>query len=164
MWINMKDVLYVEWVPAGTLIKALVGFFSLLSLCILLITIAVGVAIQHPFLIVVLASPLAFVLLVFWNYRGIRIKVTAQNLLIYYGFFNRKRILIGDIVSCEPTKASFGRYGGIGVRYGTDGSWAYTTSLGDAVKIILRKGKPFVFSSNKPEKICNTINQMKNVS
>jgi len=160
----MKDVLYVEWVPAGTLIKALVGFFSLLSLCILLITVAVGVAIQYPFLIVVLASPLAFVLLVFWNYRGIRIKVTAQNLLIYYGFFNRKRILIWDIVSCEPTKASFGRYGGIGVRYGTDGSWAYTTSLGDAVKIILRKGKQFVFSSNKPEKICNTINQMKNVS
>jgi hypothetical protein len=160
----MKDVLYVEWVPAGTLIKALVGFFSLLSLCILLITIAVGFSIQHLFLIVVLASPLAFVLLVFWNYRGIRIKVTAKNLLIHYGFFNHKRIPIGDIVSCEPTKASFRRYGGVGVRYGTDRSWAYTTSLGDAVKIILRKGKPFVFSSNNPEKICNTINQMKSVS
>ena len=159
----MKDVSYAEWVPAGTLIKALVRFFSLLSLCILLITIAVGVAIQYPFLIVVLTAPLAFVLLVFWNYRGIRIKVTAENLLIYYGFFNRKRIQIVDIVSCEPTKASFRRYGGIGVRYGTDRSWAYTTSLGDAVKIILRKGKPFVFSSNNPEKICNIINQMKNV-
>jgi len=138
-----------------------VGFFSLLSLCILLITIAVGFAIQHPFFIVVLASPLAVVLLVFWNYRGIRIKVTAKNLLIYYGFFNRKRILIRDIVSCEPTKASFGRYCGIGVRYGADGSWACTTSLGDAVKIILRKGKPFVFSSNNPEKICNIINQIR---
>jgi len=159
----MKNVLYVEWVPAGTLIRALVGFFSLLSLWILLITIAVGVAIQHPFLIVVLESPLAFVLLVFWNYRGIRIKVTTESLLIYYGFFNRKRILIGDIVSCEPTKAPFRRYYGIGVRYGTDSSWAYTTSLGDAVKIILRKGKPFVFSSNNPEKICKTISQMKNV-
>jgi len=164
MWVNMKDVLYVEWVPAGTLMKALVGFFSLLILCILLITIAVGFAIQYPFLIVAFASPLAFVLFLFWNYRGIRIKVTTENLLIYYGFFNRKRIPIVDIVSCEPTKASFGRYGGVGVRYGTDGSWAYTTSLGDAVKIILRKGKPFVFSSNNPEKICNIINQMKNVS
>jgi hypothetical protein len=164
MWVNMKDVSYAEWVPAGTLMKALVGFFSLLSLCILLITVAVGVAIQYPFLIVAFASPLAFVLLLFWNYRGIRIKVTAKSLLIHYGFFNRKRIPIGDIVSCEPTKASFGRYGGVGVRYGTDRSWAYTTSLGDAVKIILRKGKPFVFSSNNPEKICSIINQMKNVS
>jgi len=158
----MKDVLYVEWVPAGTLIKALVGFLSLLSLCILLITIAVGVAVQHPFLIVVLASPLAFVLLLFWNYRGIQIKVTTNKLSIYYGFFNRKHILIGDIASCEPTKASFGRYGGIGIRYGTDSSWAYTTSFGNAVKIVLRKGRPFVFSSNNPEKICNIINQMKN--
>jgi hypothetical protein len=156
----MKDIVYVEWVPAGTLIKALVGFFSLLSLCILLITIAVGFALQHPFFIVVLASPLAVVLLVFWNYRGIRIKVTAKKLLIYYGFFNRKHIPIVNIVSCEPTKASFGKYSGIGVRYGTDRSWAYTTSLGDAVKIILRKGKPFVFSSNNPEKICSIINQM----
>jgi len=156
----MKDVSYAELVPAGTLIKALVGFFSLLSLCILLITIAVGVAIQYPFLIVVLASPLAFVLFVFWNYRGIRIKVSNKNLLIHYGFFNHKRIPIVDIVSCEPTKAPFRRYYGIGVRYGTDGSYAYTTSFGDAVKIILRKGKPFVFSSNNPEKICNTINQI----
>jgi hypothetical protein len=157
----MKNIVYVEWVPAGTLIKALVGFFSLLNLCILLITIAVGFAIRHPFLIVALASPLALVLFLFWNYRGIRIKVTAEKLLIYYGFFNRKHIPIVDIVSCEQTKASFGRYGGIGVRYGTDGSWAYTTSLGDAVKIILRKGKPFVFSSNNPEKICSIINQMR---
>ena len=159
----MKDVVYVEWVPVGTLMKALVGSFSLLSLCILLITIAVGVAIQHPFLIAVLASPLVFVLFVFWNYRGIRIKVNPKELLTYYGFFNRKRILIVDVVSCESTKASFRRYGGVGVRYGTDGSWAYTTSLGNAVKIILRRGKPFVFSSNNPEKICSIINQMKSV-
>jgi tetrahydromethanopterin S-methyltransferase subunit E len=163
MVVSVRQNIYREWVSASTLIKALVGFFSLLIMCILLITIAVDFAIQHPFFIVVLASPLAFVLLVFWNYRGIRIKVTTESLRIHYGFFNHKRIPLGDIVSCEPTKASFGRYGGIGVRYGTDGSWAYTTSLGDAVKIILRKGKPFVFSSNKPKKICNIINQMKNV-
>ena len=160
----MKDVVYVEWVPVGTLIKALVGFFSLLSLCILLIIIAVGFAIQHPFLIVFLASPLAFVLFVFWNYRGIRIKVNPKELLVYYGFFNRKRILIADIVSCEPAKASFRRYGGIGIRYGTDGSWAYTTSLGDAVKVILRRGKPLVFSSNNPEEICSVIDKMKSMS
>ena len=160
----MKNLVYVEWVPAGTLIKALVGSFSLLILCTLLITVAFDVAFQHPFLIVFLASPLAFVLFVFWNYRGIRIKVNSKELLVYYGFFNRKRILIADIVSCEPTKASFRRYGGIGIRYGTDGSWAYTTSLGDAVKVILRRGKPLVFSSNNPEEICSVIDKMKSMS
>jgi hypothetical protein len=157
----MKNIVYVEWVPTGTLIKALVGFFSLLSLCILLITIAVGFAIQHPFFIVVLASPLAVVLLVFWNYRGVKIQLSNKDLLVSYGIFNQKSIRLEDIVSCEPIKASFGRYGGVGVRYGTDGSWAYTTSLGDAVKIILRKRKPFAFSSNNSEKICNIINQMR---
>jgi len=160
----MKNGVYVEWVPAGTLMKALLGFFSLLSLCILSVTIVVGVAIQHPFLIVVLASPLAFVLFAFWNYRGIRVKVATETLLVYYGLFNRRRILMEDIVSCEPTKASFGRYGGIGIRYGTDKSWAYTTSFGNAVQIVPRKGKPFVFSSNNPEKICSIINQTKKVS
>jgi len=159
----MKDVVYVEWVPAGTLMKVLVAFFSLLILCVLLVTIAVGVAFENPFLIVVLVSPLSFVLFSFWNYRGLQIQVINKELLVNYGFFNRKRILIGDIVSCEPTKASFRRYGGIGIRYGTDGSWAYTTSLGNAVKIIPRRGKPFVFSSNNPEKICSIINQMKSV-
>jgi len=159
----MKNVVYVEWVPAGALMKALVAFFSLIILCVLLITIAVGVAFENPFFIVLLVSPLAFVLFSFWNYRGLQIQVTNKELLTNYGFFNRKRILIGDIVSCEPTKASFRRYGGIGIRYGTDASWAYTTSLGNAVKIIPRRGKPFVFSSNNPEKICSIINQMKSV-
>jgi len=160
----MNDVVYVEWVPAGTLIKVLVGSLSLLILCVLLITFTAGVAFQYPLLIVVLASPLAFVLFAFWNYRGIRIQVTDKELLANYGLFNRKRILLGDIVSCEPTKASFGRYGGVGVRYGTDRSWAYTASFSSAVKIILRKGKPFVFSSNSPEEICSIINQTKSVS
>jgi len=159
----LKSVVYEEWVAAGTLVKALVGFFSLLIICILLITIVVGVAIQHPFLIVVLASPLAFVLLVFWNYKGIRIQVSNKKLLINYGIFNRKSIPLEDIISCETIKASFGRYGGIGVRYGIDGSWAYTTSFGNAVKIVLQRGRPFVFSSNNPEKICNIISQTKNV-
>jgi len=159
----LKSVVYEEWVAAGTLVKALVGFFSLLIICILLITIVVGVAIQHPFLIVVLASPLAFVLLVFWNYKGIRIQVSNKKLLINYGIFNRKSIPLEDIISCETIKASFGRYGGIGVRYGIDGSWAYTTSFGNAVKIVLQRGRPFVFSSNNPEKICNIISQTKNM-
>jgi len=67
-----------------------------------------------------------------------------------------------DIASCETIKASFGRYGGVGVRYGFDGSLAYTTSFGNAVKIVPRKGRTFVFSSNKPEKICQIIKKEKN--
>ncbi len=158
----MAEVMYSEWVPAGRFVKALVGFISFLLLCVLLIVIAVGVAIQNPFLIAVLASVLAFVLLLFWNYRGIQIQVTNEGLLISYGFFNHKHIPISNIVSCKHTKTPLWKYGGIGVRYCfTDRTWAYTTSFGDAVKIIRPKGKSFVFSSNNPEKLCSIINQIK---
>lgn len=160
--VDMAEVMYSEWVPAGRFVKALVGFISFLLLCVLLIVIAVGVAIQNPFLIVVLVSPLAFVLILFWNYRGIQIQVTNNELSINYGFFNHKHIPLSNIISCKHTKTPLSRYGGAGVRYCfTDRSWAYTTSFGDAVKIIRRKGKPFVFSSNNPEKLCNIINQIK---
>jgi len=100
----MAEVTYSEWVPAGTLVKTLVGFVSFLLLCVLLIVIAVGVAIQIPFLIVVLVSPLAFVWFVSWNYRGIQIQVTNKELLISYGFLNRKHIPISNIASCKHTK------------------------------------------------------------
>jgi len=158
----MHSTVYSEWVPAGTLVKILVGFVFSLVLCVLLIVIAVGVAIQNPFLIVVLVSPLAFVWFVFWNYRGIQIQVTNNELSINYGFFNHKHIPISNIVSCKHTKTPLSKYGGAGVRYCfTDRSWAYTTSLGDAVKITQRKGKSFVFSSNNPEKLCSIINRIK---
>lgn len=161
--VNMENLVYEEWVAVGTLMKALIGLFSLLITCILLTTIVVGVAIQHPFLIIVLSSVVAFVLFLFWNYKGIEIQVSNKKLLVNYGIFNRKSILLEDIVSCETIKASFKRYGGIGVRYGIDGSWAYTTSFGNAVKIIPRKGRPFAFSSNNPQQICDIISQTKNV-
>jgi hypothetical protein len=115
-----------------------------------------------PFLIVLLASVLPLVLILFWNYRGIQIQVTNNELLISYGFFNHKHIPISNIASCKHTKTPLSKYGGAGVRYrSTDRSWAYTTSFGNAVKIIQRKGKSFVFSSNNPEKLCNIINQIK---
>jgi hypothetical protein len=157
----MRAIIYSEWLPTGMFVKALVGFVSLLVLCVLLITIGVGVAIQNPFLIVVFASVLAFVLPLFWNYRGIRIQVTNKKLLINYGFFNHKHIPISNIISCKHTKAPLGKYGGVGVRCCfTVHSWAYVTSFGDAVKVTRRKGRPPVFSSNNPEKLCSIVNQI----
>ena len=65
--------MYVQWVPAGKLMKALVGFV----LCLCLITIAIGI--QYPFFIVIGASVNAFLLFLFWNYRGIEVKVIKEK-------------------------------------------------------------------------------------
>jgi hypothetical protein len=160
----MRQVIYREWVPAGLFVKTMVTFVIIVVLCVLSITIITGVAFQYPFWIIVSASVTLFLLLLFWNYRGIEIQLNNKDLLVSYGVFNQKSIRLEDIVSCEPIKASFGRYGGVGVRYGIDGSWAYTTSFGNAVKITPRRGRPFAFSSNNPQKICNIINQTKSVA
>jgi hypothetical protein len=57
--------------------------------------------------------------------------------------------------------ANFGKYWGVGIRYGTDRSLAYTASFGNAVKIASKKGRPFVFSSHNPQEICNIISQQR---
>ena len=100
---------------------------------------------------------LAFVLFLFWNYRGLEIKINSNELSVKYGIFNKKSLVFSQITSCRVTKAPFGRYGGIGFRYGFDGYTAYTTSFGNAVEIVPKEGRTFVFSSNNPEKVCKTI-------
>jgi membrane protein YdbS with pleckstrin-like domain len=152
---------YSEWVSVGKFVKALVGLISALGLAVLVIAIWFGISIRSPPFIVVIALPLIFILTLFLNYRGVHIRITSKELIVSYGIFNRKRIPISDIASCERTKANFGKYFGVGIRYGTDGSWAYSTSFSNAVKINRSKGRPFVFSSNNPDDICSTISRIK---
>jgi hypothetical protein len=156
--------LYSEWVPAGKLVKTILGLVSLLFLLVLAISTWVGFSVRNPSFVVIIAVPLALVLIIYGNYRGVQIRITSSELIIRYGFLNRKRIPMLDIVSYEPTTASFGKYWGVGIRYGTNHSLAYTTSLGNAVKIALKKGRPFVFSSHNPKEICSIINQVKTKS
>ena len=146
----MENVGYSEWVPAGALVKGLMAMFSAI---IVFVTLAVFLlsktSVEDVFGIALGWTVLAFVLFLFWNYRGIQIQISSGRLFVYYGLFNQKSILLEDVASCETVKASFGRYGGVGVRYGFDGSWAYTTSFGNAVRIVPWKGRAFIFSSNK---------------
>jgi len=157
----MENSLYSEWVSAGKFVKTIVWFVSLLALIVVVISVWVSISTNNPFFSVIIALPLTFVLVFYGNYRGIRIRVTSKQIVIRYGFFNRKRIQMSDIISCEPTTANFGKYFGVGIRYGTDGSWAYSTSFGNAVRILQLRGRPFVFSSKNPKEICSLISQIK---
>jgi len=154
----MENVVYSEWVPAGALVKGLMAMFSAI---VVFVTLAVGLLgkmlVEAVFGIAAGWTVLAFVLFLFWNYRGLRIQISGNRLFVFYGFFNRKSFLLKDITSCERIKASFGRYWGVGVRYGFDGSLAYTTSFGNAVMVVLKRGRPFVFSSNKPDEVCEIL-------
>ena len=114
------------------------------------------------FIGILLGGVSLLILLLYWNFRGLRITLTQEQLEVKYGIFNHKKIDLQKISGCETTKANFRKYGGVGIRLGLDGSWAYNTDFGQAVKLIFQKGRPFVFSTRNPEKICNLINELAN--
>jgi hypothetical protein len=158
----MENIEYSEWVPTGTLVK---GLFAMVSLIIVFVTFAIfifseEVIIEDILGVLVGWVVLAILLLVLWNYRGLQIKISDESLSVGYGRFDKKSFLLKDICSCKKTKA-FGRYLGIGVRIGLDGSMAYTTSFASAVEVIPKIGRVFVFSSKNPDKVCEIINQRK---
>jgi hypothetical protein len=155
----MGDYVYREWVSIGVLNKVLIAVFSIIIVFGTLFTVLlVDLSVEDLYGFIVAWGVLAFILFLFWNYRRLEIKINYNQLSINYGIFNKKSIKLKEIVSCQITKASFGRYGGSGVRYGFDGSTAYTTSFGNAVEIVPKKGRNFVFSSKTPDKICEIIN------
>lgn len=157
---DMEHAMYNEWVPTGTFVKVTLWavisaiFFLLLALAVFLHPLDTEAIIGFGASIVTLF----FILILFMNFRGIKIQLNSERLTVNYGLLNRKSIRIDDIVSCKLVKASFRRFGGVGIRYGLDGSWAYTTSFGNAVEIVPKEGRTFVFSSNNPQKICQIIN------
>jgi len=155
----MQDDFYREWVPAGILIKVLMTTFSTIVVFgTLLMVLFVNFSVEDFYGFIVAWGVLAVVLFLFWNYRGLEIKINQNELSVKYGIFNKKSIKLKEIVACHVTRASFGRYGGSGVGYGFDGSTAYTTSFGNAVEIVPKVGRTFVFSSKSPERICKIIN------
>lgn len=158
----MKNFIFREWVPAGLLIRVLMVGFSLFIVILTMFLVILGnLTIEDYYGLIVGWSVLALVLFLFWNYRGLEIEINSDQLSVKYGIFNKKSIKISHITSCRVNNASFGRYGGIGIRYGYDGSTAYTTSFGNAVEIVPKEGRVFVFSANSPEKICNIIRKQK---
>jgi hypothetical protein len=100
-----------------------------------------------------------FLILVYLVFMRLDISIDPERVEVRFGII-RKTIPIEEIVSCEPTYASFTVYGGVGIRYGIDGSMAFTTSFGDAVKIKKRKGRSFVFSTNGPIEVLEHINRL----
>jgi hypothetical protein len=159
----MENVEYSEWVPTGALVK---GLFAMISAIIVFVTFTIFLFSKELLAEDILGVAFSWVILavllfIFWNFRGLRIQITDERLFLDYGLFNKKSFLLKEIISCKKTKA-FGRYLGVGVRYGLDGSMAYTTSFANAVEVTPKAGRIFVFSSKNPDKICEIIDKYSN--
>jgi hypothetical protein len=134
------------------------------SVCVLIYTLGIIISAFIPkefaFIGLILGAVSLFIFLLYWNYRGLKITLTSNKLEVGYGIFNHKNILLNNITSCGITKANFKTYGGVGIRYGLDGSWAYNTDFGEAVKLTFQSGRPFVFSTKNPQKLCELIHEL----
>ena len=154
-----EEILYEEWVPAGKVVK-----YIMLIVFILIASIGIIIAafMHEDFMLIgiIFGAVCLFIILLYWNFRGLQITITSDHLRVNYGIFNRKIIPMQKITGCEETKANFRRYGGIGIRLGWDGSVAYNTDFGEAVKLILQNGRPFVFSTRNSRKICSLIKEL----
>ncbi len=158
----MQPLDYDEWVPMGRLVKGIVALFVSLELFIgFIILYFKGITVESLLGVSVAGGILGLIGFLFWNYRGLSIQISGGRLTVVYGAFNKKSFALDELAYCKSTKANFGRYFGIGVRYGTDGSVAYTTSFGDAVEVAPKEGKAFVFSSKKPQQVCETIENLR---
>jgi hypothetical protein len=157
----MQDTDYTEWVPMGKLVKGLVAMFVALEIFITFtILFFEGLSAESIVPVVISWGVLTFIGFLIWNYRGLRIQISKDHLIVVYGLFNKKSFQLDELTYCKKTKANLGRYFGIGIRYGSDGSIAYTISFGDAVEVAPKTGRVFVFSSKNPGQVCKTIKNL----
>ena len=106
-----------------------------------------------PFLVLV-GFALIFMFANFWR---LEIKVQGRFLEFGFGIF-KKKIPLSDIVSCEESEVSFGRYWGIGIRLGMDGTICYNTRFGKGVRIKIKdKRKDYVLTSDNPQALCQAL-------
>jgi len=154
------DALYTESIKAGKAVRVFVS-----SIYLVLLALSVAFAILDPQFIlmstvVIVSVTLAFVLL-YLNFRVLRITITRSHLKVTYGRLNRKIVPLEKMTDCEHIQIRLKEYGGIGVRLGRDGTWAYNTSLGDAVKVGISGERPFAFSTAYPEDVCELLQGLK---
>ncbi len=99
-----------------------------------------------------------FLILIFWNFRKLKIRVTDESLEFGFGIF-KKRFLRKDIISCKPVEIRFGHsYFGIGIRFGWNNTILYNTRFGKAVRIKIRgHQRDFVVTTDSPQKLCSIL-------
>jgi hypothetical protein len=136
----------------------IIGSFSIIGLVQFYYGILIG---SRPApTIVHLGIALLFVL-TFLNFNKLKIDIDTERIEVRYGLL-KKVIPMKEIMSYEPHVAGLLLYGGIGIRRGIDGSLAFTTSFGNSVKIQMRSGRSFVFSTNRPYDVVNAISSILN--
>ncbi|UCH04640.1 MAG: hypothetical protein JSW05_00315 [Candidatus Thorarchaeota archaeon] len=154
------DAVYTESIKAGKSVRAFVS-----SIYLVLLALSVAFAIQDAQFIlmsaVIIVSVTFVFVILYLNFRVLRITITQNHLKVTYGRLNRKIVPLERMTDCEHIQIRLKEYGGIGIRLGRDGTWAYNTSLGDAVRVGISGERPFAFSTAHPKDVCELLQELK---
>lgn len=91
--------------------------------------------------------------------RTLRIRVTESQLSVSFGVLGTS-VPLSEVLLVEPYRPSFWKYGGgLGIRWGWDGSVGYLMNYGDAVRVVRRRGRAFVFSTRSPDDVVAVIEE-----
>jgi len=96
------------------------------------------------------------IIFLYFSLKTLKIRVTESQLRVAFGVIGTS-VPLSEVLLVEPEKPSFWRYGGVGIRWGWDGSVGYLMNYGDAVKVIRRRGRAFVFSTRNPETVIRVL-------
>ena len=156
----VNSEIYRERLVMAPWVSLLFGFVIGILAVMVYVDLYFGINLgRKTILTTVLLGAESLLILVYLVFMRLDISIDPERIEVRFGII-RKTIPIEEIVSCEPTHANFKVYGGVGIRYGFDGSKAFTTSFGDAVKIRKRRGRSFVFSTNRPFEVLEHINRL----
>ena len=97
------------------------------------------------------------VIFLYFSLRTLRIRLTERELRVAFGVIGTS-VPLSEVLLVEAEKPSFWRYGGgLGIRWGWDGSVGYLMNYGEAVRVIRRRGRAFLFSTRNPREVVEVI-------
>ena len=151
-----KPILYREEVPLTQWVTIMIGILITIITPTLLLELLA--AHKEPRLLYLYAILDSFFVAIMLNFRKLVIEINSEHLTTSFGLI-RKRVSLDEIIDCEQIEAKLSVFTGMGIRYGGDGSLAYLTDFGAAVKIYLEDKRPFVFSTKNPEVVLETLDR-----
>jgi len=97
------------------------------------------------------------VIFLYFSLRTLRIRVTERELRVAFGVIGTS-VPLSEVLLVEAEKPSFWRYGGgLGIRWGWDGSVGYIVDYRRGIRVTRRRGMPVFFSTRNPERILQIL-------
>jgi hypothetical protein len=159
--LHNDKILYTESVHVGSAVKSLLVMMFLLGLAMGAVVIASGAEYVFTlFYAVTYLITILFLGMVYVSFRVLYITIAGSYIDLRYGFSTHTAIPMNEVVGFERIKTSLSKYGGAGVRFGTDGSRAYVLYFGDAIRVSRKVGRAVVFSTRRASEVCDLLSNL----